>query len=241
MSIIAELRNKAGRICDRSYRRGNWCPLIIRTTSEDVLVANVFGILKNLNPDLWLADFINVALPYSPPFTGNLEKIHFHFWKKYPIPERATLNEGTTEIDLCIQSGDLIILVEAKYHAKLSSHTTHSRKRDQLLRSCNIAYHLLEMSKLTPGLRVITILLAKDFSGYHWVKMYRRPRLLLHALSRCLVKNYDPKIVKKVSSNLGLVTWNELRNILEKSHYRYSEPEKKFLRDLISYIGFKLT
>lgn len=236
MSILAELGNKSGNICDRSYRRGNWCPLIIRTTSEDVLVSNVFGILKNLNPDLWLPDFINAALPFSPPFTENLDIPHFHFWRKYPIPERSSLKEGTSEVDVFIQSGDLIILIEAKYHAKLSNHTTHSNKRDQLLRNCNIAYFLLEMSKLTPGLRVVTILLAKDFSDYRWIKKYRSHKNLYRALSGCWIKNYDPDIVKKVSGNLGLVTWHQLKQLLIHNQAKFSKVEQLFIGDMYSFL-----
>jgi hypothetical protein len=36
-------------------------PLIVRTTSEDMLTANVFGILKSLDPKTWLT-----SLPWTP-------------------------------------------------------------------------------------------------------------------------------------------------------------------------------
>ena len=51
MSIIFELFKTSGKkVCPPNYVRKSNCPLIVRTTSEDLLTANVFGILKNLDP-----------------------------------------------------------------------------------------------------------------------------------------------------------------------------------------------
>jgi hypothetical protein len=52
MSIIFELFKTSGKkVCPPNYVRKSNCPLIVRTTSEDLLTANVFGILKNLDPE----------------------------------------------------------------------------------------------------------------------------------------------------------------------------------------------
>ncbi|MBM4307608.1 MAG: hypothetical protein FJ123_12845 [Deltaproteobacteria bacterium] len=45
-----------------NYVRKSNCPLIVRTTSEDLLTANVFGILKNLDPTIWLRSFLGEAI-----------------------------------------------------------------------------------------------------------------------------------------------------------------------------------
>ena len=63
MSIIFELFKSSGKkVCPPNYVRKSNCPLIVRTTSEDLLTANVFGILKNLDPKIGLKKLMGEAI-----------------------------------------------------------------------------------------------------------------------------------------------------------------------------------
>jgi len=123
MSLILELR-------DRKSHAGT--PLV-HPTSEHVLLADVFGILKNLpftaalNP--WLA--ISTGNSIDPAIDWK-----FRFWEKQPRP--IGVNEGSTEVDLVIFSTNDLVFVEAKMDAAPSTGTTTDPSRDQLTRNLDI-------------------------------------------------------------------------------------------------------
>jgi hypothetical protein len=73
MSMVLEMvqrGRKAGHVCSRDYRNGPSCPLILRTTSEDAMTANVFGILRRLRPSLWLRPLLNHAFALEEEMTN---------------------------------------------------------------------------------------------------------------------------------------------------------------------------
>ena len=95
MSIIFELYKTSGKkVCPPNYVRKSNCPLIVRTTSEDLLTANVFGILKNLDPKIWLTKILREWKGEDPgeaikgkDFSRHtFENLSFEFWKQYRPP-----------------------------------------------------------------------------------------------------------------------------------------------------------
>ncbi len=62
MSIYVELHKKGGKLCEKAKSGELHCPLIVRPTSEDVIVGNVFGTLKHIPPHLWLNPLLNKAI-----------------------------------------------------------------------------------------------------------------------------------------------------------------------------------
>ena len=87
MSIIFELFKTSGKkVCPPNYVRKSNCPLIVRTTSEDLLTANVFGILKNLDPTIWLRRFLGEAIKGKDFSRHTFENLSFEFWKRYRPP-----------------------------------------------------------------------------------------------------------------------------------------------------------
>lgn len=123
MSLILELR-------DRKSHAGT--PLI-HPTSEHVVLAEVFGIVKNLpfsaamNP--WLQSASCNEIPPSDNWT-------FSFWEKQPRP--VGVHEGSTEVDLVMSSPQYIVFVEVKMDAAPSSGTTNDPDRNQLIRNLDI-------------------------------------------------------------------------------------------------------
>src|ERR1700751_3539909 len=106
MSIILELRN----------RQTHAGVKLVHPESEHVVLANVFGVVKNLPPDAvlnpWFKRVTNGAVAAAPTWT-------FDFWQKQPRPQGVF--EGSTEVDLVIESAPAVVFVEVKMGAAASS------------------------------------------------------------------------------------------------------------------------
>lgn len=125
MAIIIELRNRqthAGR------------PLV-HPDSEHVVLANVFGVVKNLPPDAvlnpWLDRITNGAVAPSSRWQPE-------FWEKQPRPQGII--EGATEVDLVLESAASLVFVEVKMGAGPSAGTTNDPDRNQLTRNLDVGY-----------------------------------------------------------------------------------------------------
>jgi hypothetical protein len=105
MAILLELRNRLSHA---------GIPLV-HPTSEHVVLANVFGTLKNLVSDAainpWLKRITKSKLASS-------RKWKFSFWEKQPKP--VGLLEGSTEVDWVIESETSVVFVEVKMDAQAS-------------------------------------------------------------------------------------------------------------------------
>jgi hypothetical protein len=108
---------------------------LVHEGSEDVVLATVFGIVKNLsyatvlNP--WLGCVTGGAMPESDDW-------HLSFWEAQHLP--AGLDEGSTKVDLEIDSEPALVFAEVKLDAPPSAGTTHDPNRNQLVR--NLGDHL---------------------------------------------------------------------------------------------------
>jgi Holliday junction resolvase-like predicted endonuclease len=130
---------------DPSYpvRKSN-CALIARDTSEDLLTANVFGILKNLDPKIWLTKFLGEAIKGRDFSNHSFENLSFEFWRKYRPPINRKYREGISEVDITISYKDGVVFIEAKYLAPVNLRTTYDNRRDQVIRYLDLAaYHYL--------------------------------------------------------------------------------------------------
>jgi hypothetical protein len=109
MSIVLELR-------DHCFHAGT--PLV-HQTSEDVVLSNVFGVVKNLNHGAVLTPWVSMV-------TGISEKDanwSVDFWQKQQRP--VGIIEGSTIVDLVLESRTSLLFVEVKMDAPASSGTTH--------------------------------------------------------------------------------------------------------------------
>jgi hypothetical protein len=129
VSISLELEGggrKAGRVCDRSYRLADNCPLIVRQNSEDLLTANTFGLLKHFRPELWLQPILRKA--YGGHVASEaVQRPDVAFWQHVDPPPMRFGSEGRTEVDVHILFGHSVLYIEAKYGAPLSPSTTADR------------------------------------------------------------------------------------------------------------------
>jgi hypothetical protein len=108
---------------------------LVHPTSEHVVLANVFGIIKNLpfkgalNP--WLARTMNDS---SLCWDG----WQFRFWEKQQRP--IGVIEGNTEVDLEIESDQAILFIEVKMDAEASHSTKSDPERNQLIRNLDVGF-----------------------------------------------------------------------------------------------------
>jgi len=108
---------------------------LVHQTSEDVVLGNVFGIVKNLPYDAvlnpWLAEVTADTIPEADDWL-------LSFWERKPFPQG--IREGSTNVDLDLNSTPGVVFAEVKMDAGPSAGTRHSEKRSQLVRSLDVGY-----------------------------------------------------------------------------------------------------
>lgn len=243
MSIIFELYKSSGKkVCPPNYVRKSNCPLIVRGTSEDLLTSNVFGILKNLDPKIWLRRFLGEAIKGKDFSSHSFENLSFEFWKKYRPPANRKYREGISEVDVTISYEGRIIFIEAKYLAPLSLRTTHDRHRDQVIRYLDLAaYHYLN-SPTGDGEEFYFILIT-DLDEVPWIlTRYRSSRSILRGLTDLgFFGSNKNEIGKLLSNSVGWLSWGRLREILNANREKFkTNAEKRFVDDLVLYLDYKI-
>jgi hypothetical protein len=241
MSIIFELFKSSGKkVCPPNYVRKSNCPLIVRTTSEDLLTANVFGILKNLDPKVWLRRFLGEAIKGRDFSRHTFENLSFEFWKRYRPPANRKYREGISEVDVTISYKDGIIFIEAKYLAPVSLRTSNDPRRDQVIRYLDLAaYHFLNHPD---SVKEFYFVLIMDTEKPPWIlTRYRYNQNLIKGLTNpgLFKPTMDPG--RLLSRGIGWLTWKHLRKILEVTKEQFITPaERRFAEDLIVYLDYKI-
>ena len=108
---------------------------LVHQKSEDVVLGNVFGIVKNLPYDAvlnpWLAGVTADTIPEADDWL-------LSFWERKPFPQG--IREGSTNVDLDLNSTPGVVYAEVKMDAGPSTGTRHSEKRSQLVRNLDVGY-----------------------------------------------------------------------------------------------------
>lgn len=142
MSIYVELHKKGGKLCEKAKSGELHCPLIVRPTSEDVIVGNVFGTLKHIPPHLWLNPLLNKAI--DGDFNSNrfrqlwFKNFSMRFWERQAaIPQEILgFKEGRTEPDIIIEweNPATTVWIEAKWNSPMAKGTSNNHENDQITR-----------------------------------------------------------------------------------------------------------
>jgi hypothetical protein len=241
MSIIFELFKSSGKkVCPPNYVRKSNCPLIVRTTSEDLLTANVFGILKNLDPKIWLRKFLGEAIKGKDFSRHTFESLSFEFWKKYRPPVNRKYKEGISEVDVTISYKDGIIFIEAKYLAPVSLRTTNDMRRDQVIRYLDLAaFHFLNHPD---SVKEFYFVLIMDTEKPPWIlTRYKSQRNLFKGLTHQGLFQMNQDIGSVLSKGIGWLTWKQVRKILDITKGQFiTAVERRFVDDLIIYLDYKI-
>lgn len=241
MSIVFELCKSSGKkVCPPFHVRNGNCPLIVRSTSEDLITSNVFGVLKNLDPNVWLPRLLGEAIKGKDFGQESFKSLSFEFWKKLKPPTGRIQREGRSEIDLVISYDDTVIFIEAKYLASVSLRTTHDAYRDQVIRYLDLAaHHVLVCQKES---RKFYLILIEDTEKPPWVlQRYRQPRNIATGLADLGFFGDKEDICKRLSEGIGWLSWAIIQDLLSRVREDFkTDVEKRFIDDLNSYLGYKI-
>lgn len=214
MSIILELRN-------RQTHAG--VPLV-HPDSEHVVLANMFGVVKNfpadavLNP--WLNRITNGAVAAAPSWT-------FDFWQKQPKPQGVI--EGSTEVDLVLESVAALVFVEVKMGAAPSSGTTRDPERDQLTRNLDVGY-------------VRALRDNKQFAVIYVIPELAVPEIVGRIKADTRVFPCSPGVEPpEISARLHGSSWATIGDVLAEAYTagRLDETAQKFALDALAYLAKK--
>lgn len=238
MSILLELAGKTGRICPPGHVRTGGCPMLLRTSSEDVMTATTVAILKNLSPEKWLGHWLNECFQVDTFTKARFEGLRFDLWSVLSPPPGFKHREGNSHPDLVITFDDVIIACEVKYSSPVSSGTSHRQDRNQILRYADVFHHHFNGGKLYHQ-QVYIMTLSLEVPDL--ILRYRSPELLIQDL---IGLGYSRDYAESVANSvrIGASTWRSLATLLSANlgAFGVNSVEEAFVLDLVSYIWTKL-
>jgi hypothetical protein len=211
MSVILELRNHVSHA---------GTPLV-HPASEDVLLSNVFGVVKNLPAKFILTPWVRAVTELEVADAGWT----FNFWEKQPRP--IGIREGNTTVDLVLDSDATLIFVEVKMDALASSGTTHDPNRNQLVRNLDIGYR----RAADAGKQFALIFVTPDTAEPGLIPGIRSgsgPFPVNSAVAPSLI-----------TSCLHWAAWASIGDVIADARAQLSDSESKFALDLLAYLAHK--
>ena len=247
--MLTELGNKAGCLCEPAARGDLRCPLMVRSTSEDVLTGELFDKLGSINPRWWIPDLLNRALGAERFRRQVFRKFKIELWQKQPMfpPEHLPFREGQTEVDVVLswENPPTTIFIEMKYAAPLSANTIHNDggtgfPADQLIRNARVGLHrsgwysedrLFEFSK-----RDFVLILMSPKRGNPLVTEYRDEKRL-----RAAIPNGERLYQLPRLPFIGELDYGGVIHVLEDNQRFLSVTERRLASELVDYLRFKMS
>ena len=245
--MLTELHGKGGQVCEPARLQQLRCPLLIRSSSEDVITGEIVQVMRTINPRWWLAEFLNVALGAKRFHQQVYRRLRIEPWvNQTPYPrELLPWKEGSTQVDVVIswENPPTTVFIEAKYQAELSwrtSHSTSSRRYpgDQLIRNIRVGLHECgyfrgnRLFEWKPREFVVVVL--SPHANHSLVRRYRNVRTLLRSIphSEELAGLPSPPFV-------GEISYRQVSDVLRHSRRFMSRPERVLAEELDGYLQFK--
>lgn len=174
---------------------------LIHPTSEHVVLANIFGTIKNLSADAALNPWLQ-QITHGSVLPAKLWRLSF--WEKQPKPIGPV--EGNTEVDLVLESEDCLVFVEVKMDAEPSSGTKADPERNQLTRNLDIGFLRAEAEKKTFALIYVTPELSQ-------------PKIVARIQEQTASFPANPTIAPQtVASCLHWCPWSAIGDVLAQSY-----------------------
>jgi hypothetical protein len=214
MTIVLELRGKTSHAGTT----------LVHESSEDVLVATVFGVLKNLPPGFFANPWLSEV---SANTIGRCADWRFSFWERQSKP--IGINEGSTEVDVVLSSTGDLIFIEAKLGATPSTGTTHSADRNQLIRNLDIGYRRAAEN----GQNFTLIFLTPDLRQPAVVEKFRTTQREFPT---------NPQVPpERIASRLYWSSWAQIGDTLASAYRKgTADPTvEKFSIDIMAYLAHK--
>lgn len=248
--MLTELNGKGGNLCSKAREGEIRCPLIVRSTSEDVITGEVFQALGYLNPRWWLPDLLNAALG-TPRFRRQVYRgLKIDLWQNQPCYPRELLpfDEGSTQVDVVIrwENPPTTVFIEAKYGSDLSASVSADDGKsgypsDQLIRNIRVGLHRCGYFS-SPGQlfiqppRDFIVLVLAPTKGHPLVGRYRRQERL-----RAAVPHADRLIGLPRSPFLGELAYADIIETLRRQSRWFNRAERRVVGDLSEYLEYKLS
>ena len=262
MTILLELECSKGLrahpIKDQWIMSGN--SRILHVLSEDVITANVFGVLKNLDPKVWFVSFLQNACHFSREQFPSLYELENYstfslsLWQDLDNPPPRL--EGPTQADVVIELKKATFMIECKGLAALQKRVSTDEPNadpkcwwDQAIRGIVRGY---AYSKKRFNKKVFFFIVLSMSEKEKTFKQYENWRRIKEQVERRITK--DPKlgdafpkdsvdsICQKLSRQIRWVKWVDLKEALEKSLFNEEgefKPQNKFCKDVIEYLELK--
>jgi hypothetical protein len=245
--MLTELHGKGGTFCEPARQGRLRCPLLVRSTSEDVITGHLVQALRAINPRWWLPDLLNESL--------GTERFHRQIFRRFRIEpwinqqriprELLPWKEGSTQVDVGIfwENQPTTVFIEAKYQSDLSLATANSDQQsqfpaDQLIRNIRVGLHACgyfqsnHLFEIKPR-DFVVILLTPD--GRHpLVDEYRDTTRLLKA-----IPNSDQLKTLPQTPFIGQITYRQIEGVLRKQRRWFTRSEQIIADTLIDYLEFK--
>jgi hypothetical protein len=242
VSIEVELNGKGGRVCKQAQAGEIHCGLIVRPSSEDLVVGNVFGLLKHIRPHLWLGPMLNLALETNRFRQVWYKRLSIRFWErqaKFP-PELLDFREGHTETDLVIEweNPPTTVWIEAKWASRMATRTVNCATNDQVIRGVRTL--LAETGHIRPPR-----LFDKPVRQPIWVALVPskpEPKVERYRNSQAIFGEQRPAAPASlpVQSFVGTTTWADLRRIARQFSGLMTTAERSIATQMRDYLDSRL-
>lgn len=211
MAIVLDLRNRLSHA---------GVPLV-HPTSEHVVLADVFGIIKNLPTAVGLNPWL-VQVTKSQEFVSNSWDLSF--WQRQPKPPGSV--EGSTEVDMVLESEKAVLFVEAKMNADASPSTKADPGRNQLVRNLDVGFYRARIER-------------KKFALIYVVPGVSEPDILARIQQQANSFPASPEVDSdEIVSCLHWSSWSTIGDVLAESYLGspMTEVERRFVLDVLAYL-----
>ena len=245
--MLVEIQNKGGKLCSPAKEGKLRCPLMVRTTSEDVVTDHLFSTLRCINPTWWLPDLLNQGLGQQRFHRQIFRNLKIKLWvKQRQVPKwLVPWNEGQTEVDVVItwSNPSTMVFIEMKYGSPIAKSTANAESNgkypaDQIIRNIRIGlwkcglFHEKELFT-SPPTRFLMLLIAPKV-GNQFIQKYRTESGIRKALPK-------GELLKELPQTpiVGEASYRQIIKILKANHRFLSRSEKTLAKELCNYLEFK--
>jgi hypothetical protein len=245
--MLTEMHGKGGRLCEQAASGQMRCPLLIRSTSEDVITGELVQVMQTINPRWWLADFLNTALGVKRFQQQVYRRLRIEPWVNHrPYPEELLpWKEGSTQVDIEIswENPPTTVFIEAKYQAELSWKTSNSggQKKypgDQLIRNIRVGLHhcgyFQQDALFESAQRDFVVIVLSPHAEHGLVRRYGSEKALRKAIPKS-----DRLVGLPARPFVGEIGYGQIREVLRRRERFQNRAERALVEDLQRYLAFK--
>lgn len=245
--MLTEVHGKGGQVCEPARLQQLRCPLMIRSSSEDVITGEIVQVMRTINPRWWLAEFLNTALGAKRFQQQVYRRLRIEPWVNQALYPQELLpwKEGSTQVDVEIawENPPTTVFIEAKYQAPLAWKTSNStgaskHPGDQLIRNVRVGLHACgylrsnELFESSP--RDFVVIVLSPTPGHMLVQRYRNERTL-----RKSIPHSDALIGLPRQPFVGEIGYAAIRAVF-RSKKRFMTPAERSVVDhLETYLTYK--